>query len=577
MKAAFPWVAIIVAVVVVALVTNCATGSPARADTTINPNQVTLAPSSAGGSFLDATSSSGTALILWSPGSFTMPMAVTAEAAISIRARADLCDGAPVLNAKLDGAPIGSISVSSTTWSEYSLQGTITPGSHTLSLEYVNDLATASCDRNVYLDRVVARDDCPVGQFQARYYSNTTLSGSPARVACENAPGGSFDGSPAAGVNADNYSVDYVGRINFPSSGPYAVSLTLGNVGARLWLDDTLVIDAWSSGTWGSNSVIESVPAGIHTVRGAYFNTSGIAHFGLATPTTSVGVPSTNGTYFSPDSWWNKPIPSSSTVDPRSAAWINQLDSAVTGIGLNSSDWTTTVYNAPAGTPTTQITITNASNKKVTIPFRSNYLPTPDSDAHLVVIDDTTGCAYEFQGFNSASRTAIAHASYKVKTGSGGHIAGPSHSGGEFSYLAGMITPQDVASGTINHALRYAMPGNAPTYVYPGTRSDGTLLGGVPEGTRIRLDPSLNLSSFGLTPFQTMVARALQVYGGFNADSSSHFVLYARSTLDGSTYTQALSGLPDSLVRHLQFLAPATSSADVYLDRADDFTCNQAA
>ncbi len=414
---------------------------------------------------------------------------------------------------------------------------------------------------------------CPVNQFRARYFNNTSATGAPVAVQCENAPGGSFSGGPLNGVNADNFSVDYEGVIAFPQTTGYTVSATLGNVGARVWLDDALIIDKWSP-QWGTTNVARQVAAGQHRVRAMYANVSGVAHFGLAMPRSAPSAPSNNGNYFAADSFWNQPVPAGAVADPRSAGWISSLDAASNGISVNSRDWSTTVYNAPAGTPTTEILVTN-TNRRVTIPYLPSFRPTEDWDAHLAVIDDATGCLYEFQGFNAGRGSAISSAGYLAYAGSGGHAAGPTHSGGELSYLGGMITPQDVQSGIIDHALRYAMPGSSPNYVYPGTRSDGTVLGGVPQGTRLQLDPGLDLTRFGLTPFQLMVARALQVYGGFNSDSSSVFTLYARSPLDGSSYAQPIQPLPDSLIRHIRFLTPSISSTDVYLDHGDGAACNQ--
>ncbi|MGX9295227.1 carbohydrate-binding domain-containing protein [Tsukamurella paurometabola] len=414
---------------------------------------------------------------------------------------------------------------------------------------------------------------CPVNQYQARYFNNTTATGNPVVVQCENAPGGSFTGQPLAGVNADNFSVEYDGVLQFPQTSTYAFSTAVGNVGARVWFDDALVFDK-PAPHWSTTSTLRTVSAGQHRVRATFFNTSGIAHFGISFPRATPGAPSNNGNYFAADSFWNQPIPVGARVDPRSAGWISALDARSNGVWVNTSEWTTTVYNAPPGTPTIDVRVTN-TNRLLTIPYLPTYRPTNDADHHLAVIDDASGCLYEFQGFNPVLRSAAASASYRAYTGSGGHDPGPGHAGGEFSYLAGLITPQDVESGVIDHALRYAMPGNSPNYVYPGTRSDGTTLGGVPEGTRLQLDPNLDLSRFGLSPFQLMLARALQVYGGFNADHADVFVFYARSTLDGTTYAQPIQQLPDSLVQHLRFLAPTIASQDIYLDRSDDTGCNQ--
>lgn len=552
------------------------TPSPASADTTVGSTAMTISPTSAGTTFADSAASTGSTIMLWSPGTFSTAVTTTATTSITIRARALLCQGAPVLTAKLDGATLGAIEVTTTGFADFNVGGTTAPGSHTLTLSYDNDFADSICDRNVYIDKVVISDQCAVNQYRARYFNNTSLTGTPVLTRCENAPGGSFTGSPGPGVNADNFSADFQGTINFPTSGTYALSSTLGNVGARAWFDGTLSNDNWTAGSWTTQRSTRSVTAGNHTVRTAYFSTTGDANYGFVASRTSLGTNAGNGNYFAADSIWNTPLSVTATVDPRSGAWVSQLDAAVTGVSMNSSTWTTTVYNAPTGTPTTNIAITN-NGKTLTVPWQSSWVPTSDSDAHIAIIDDATKCLYEFQSFNKAGKTAIASASYHVATGSGSHVAGPAHSGGEMSYLAGMITPQDMSAGVIDHALRFAIPNNAPTFVYPGTRSDGSTLAGVPEGIRMRLDPSVDVNdpSLGLTSSQKMVARALQTYGGFNADKSSSFSLYARSTADGTTYSSTPPSLPDSLVSKMQFLTPAESSVPMFFDRADDTTCNQ--
>ncbi|UUP15417.1 carbohydrate-binding domain-containing protein [Aeromicrobium wangtongii] len=512
--------------------------------------------------------------MLWSPGDLAMPVTTTTTTSVTVRARALLCQGAPVLTARLDGTTLGAIEVTSTEFTEFNVGATTTPGSHQLTFTYDNDFADRTCDRSVSIDSVVISDACGVNQYRARYYNNTSLEGAPALTRCENAPGGSFTGSPAPGVDADNFSVDFEGTINFPTSDTYALSSTLGNVGARAWLDGTLVDDSWTAESWTTQRSTRFVTAGHHTVRAAYFSTTGDANYGFVAARESLGTNAGTGNYFAADSIWNTPLPATATVDPRSAGWVAQLDAAVDGVSMNSTDWTTTVYNAPAGTPTTDVAITN-NGTSLTIPWQSWWSPTADSDGHIAIIDDATGCLYEFQSFDRDAMTAIASASYNVATGSGNHIAGPAHSGGETSYLAGMITPQDMDAGVIDHALRYAMPNNAPTFVYPGTRSDGSELDGVPEGTRMRLDPAIDVDdpALALTPAQRMVARALQTYGGFNADSSSSFALYARSTADGTSYSVPPEPLPDSLVSRMQFLTPEASSVPMFFDRADDTSC----
>lgn len=623
--------------------TTAAIAVTSTADTTIAPTSMTMNPSSAGG--LVSDSSAGTVMKLWTNGAASVPVGATdAGATLKIKARADLCLGAPIMAVKRNGTTLATITVNSTTWQTYTVPLGAGSGQAPVTVEFTNDyMWWFFCDRNLYVGDVVVvggggttpgtpitttplsttaaptttlpattpptttvpttavpttavptttvpttaaptttvspttttapSSPCPVNQFQARYFNSTSTTGTPAVVQCENAPGGEFSGQPIAGVNADNFSVEYTGLINFPETTTYVVSATLGGVGARVWLDDALVIDKWAA-QWSTTNVPRTVSKGLHKVSTVYFHQTGIAHFGISIPRAATSTASNNGNYFAADSFWNQPVPAGATVDPRSAGWVSTLDRSNNGIVMNSTDWSTTVYNAPAGTPTTQIYLSTAK-QNITIPYLPSYRPTRDADSHLSVIDDATGCLYEFQNFDPTAKSAVGQTTYHAYTGSGGHTAGGGHSGGELSYLGGMITPQDVQAGVIDHALRYAIPINAPTFVYPGTRSDGTTAGGVPEGTRLQLDPSLDLTRFGLTPFQLMVARALQVYGGFNADGSGLFALYARSTVDGTTYSQPLQGLPDALIQHMRFLSPTISSTDLYLDRSDDPTCNQ--
>ncbi len=425
-----------------------------------------------------------------------------------------------------------------------------------------------------YAPGAKAVTSCPTDQYLASYYNNLTLSGTPVVTRCEYAVGGAWAGnSPAPGVQAGSFSVSYTGSVDFPATGSYVVHAMTGDVSVRVYGDGNLLINQWAQ-SWGQYETIPTVTAGLHTVTVdvADSATDGQEEFSVSSET-----PSTSGSFFAQNSFFNNAVPSTATVDPNSSSWVSMLnnDPKVTGISVNDDAWTVPVYQAPSGTPTASVEVTNANNAHITIPYQSSYTPSPDSDAHLAIIDQATGCEYEFQSFNPSSMSAIAEATYHAFTGSGGHVAGPAHSGGELSYLGGLITPQDVSSGVIAHALRFATSDNSWTFEYPGTRSDGTTASGLPEGVRVRLNPSVNLSSLGLTPFQLMVAQALQTYGAYDADGTSGFVLYAESTVDGSTYSQTVSALPKSLISDLQFLVPAHPTTAIQFDRTTDTTCQQ--
>ncbi len=99
---------------------------------------------------------------------------------------------------------------------------------------------------------------------------------------------------------------------------------------------------------------------------------------------------------------------------------------------------------------------------------------------------------------------------------------------------AGMVTMAELQAGEIKHALAldipgYGLPGAVCAYnnwklpndegvtpmVWPAQRSDGTYFGPdcIPEGARLRLEPSFNLNSIQLSKVARMFAVAAQKYG----------------------------------------------------------------
>jgi hypothetical protein len=280
--------------------------------------------------------------------------------------------------------------------------------------------------------------------------------------------------------------------------------------------------------------------------------------------TLAVPVPVANGSgspygpWFTSTSPFNTPIPSTASVDPTSATWINALynNSSVNSIYVNQTAWSTTVYHATSTTPTIPIYVSNL-NKHIDLPYQSGWSTSPDSDAHMVVIDDSSGCEYEFEALNLTNRWANSVGVFHVTTGTGAHAPDAGVTGAQTSLLAGLITPQDVASGAINHALRIGTPINSSQFRAPATSSDGGVAGGIPEGSLIRLDPTLDLSQYGLTGFQLMMARALQKYGAYDGDNGGSLAVSAQ--VNGS-YVLPITWLPKSMVLHLQVMAPLYSS-----------------
>jgi hypothetical protein len=101
---------------------------------------------------------------------------------------------------------------------------------------------------------------------------------------------------------------------------------------------------------------------------------------------------------------------------------------------------------------------------------------------------------------------------------------------------AGLITREDIWRGSIDHVLAIGLANRsgssiirAGSFASPAQRSDGKSVdpGSIPEGARLRLDPSLDLDSLALSPFARLLAEAAQRYGMIVQDGSQSTVVYA--------------------------------------------------
>jgi hypothetical protein len=101
---------------------------------------------------------------------------------------------------------------------------------------------------------------------------------------------------------------------------------------------------------------------------------------------------------------------------------------------------------------------------------------------------------------------------------------------------AGLLTREDVARGSIDHALAIGLANRsgssiirAGSFAGPAQRSDGRSADpdSIPEGARLRLDPALDLDLLPLSPLARLLAEAAQRYGMIVQDGSQSTVVYA--------------------------------------------------
>ncbi len=84
-----------------------------------------------------------------------------------------------------------------------------------------------------------------LGCLKGSYFNNVTLTGTPSVIRPESAINYDWGtGSPAAGINVDNFSARWEGTVIPSVSGTYTFTLT-GDDGIRLWVNNQLIIDKW--------------------------------------------------------------------------------------------------------------------------------------------------------------------------------------------------------------------------------------------------------------------------------------------------------------------------------------------
>jgi hypothetical protein len=138
----------------------------------------------------------------------------------------------------------------------------------------------------------------PSNAWRGEYWNNTTLSGNPALVRPD--PQAHFDWgalSPAPGVvSADYFSARWTRTLDLPRGG-YRFSVTVDD-GARLWVNDTLLVDAWRQQAATTYAREIDLPGGPVAITLEYVEFAGHAVAQLAWEPAAPIVHNWRGEYF---------------------------------------------------------------------------------------------------------------------------------------------------------------------------------------------------------------------------------------------------------------------------------------
>ena len=260
--------------------------------------------------------------------------------------------------------------------------------------------------------------------------------------------------------------------------------------------------------------------------------------------------------YFPAGSVWTQDV-SNAPVDPQSSAIIGWLaDAGGWGHGRMQTDFSIRVLQADANTPMAPFKPGDQFYEPDSDSIKSLPLPAgggieggdgyhcnaDENDCHLIVADRSQHKLYELYQANMRNNAMTATfigvwdlSRIYPPSGRGEQCTSADAAGFPIAPL--LFNADEIASGSINHAIRFILPNpriRAGVYVRPATHA-GAPRGPVnapPYGAHFRLKASFDVSQ--LSPPAQVVARALQKYGMFLADGGN-IALTAQSDQDTQT------------------------------------------
>jgi hypothetical protein len=243
---------------------------------------------------------------------------------------------------------------------------------------------------------------------------------------------------------------------------------------------------------------------------------------------------------FPADNAWNQNV-ANAPVDPNSTALINFIGAS----DPLHPDFGSGEYNGSSiGIPyivvdsqqapvAINFTAYGAESDPGPMPVPANApiegYPNPGSgDRHVLIVDNSTCWLYELYGSypqTNGSWNAASAAVWDLLADEQRPVTWTSADAAGLSIFAGLARYDEVASGEINHALRFTLQNSRAAFVPPASHwaATSTNANAAPMGMRLRLKTSFDVSKFSAA--NQVILKALQQYGMIMADNGSNMYI----------------------------------------------------
>lgn len=320
-------------------------------------------------------------------------------------------------------------------------------------------------------------------------------------------------------------------------------------------------------------------------MRYIFINISLIIFLGCASTNNEKIITREYFKLYSSESPFNTKIDSTPDIDENSDSMIKSLlkSQDLDTMFLTTKEWTVTLFYADENTPRYDVQLTaDWANTKVlkNVPIPSNAQPDPEDDGHMVIIDLKNRIEYDFWQAKKIRGKWSASWANDISIDGDGIYGGVFSSqldsscrGSGFALLAGLIFPEELEKGRIEHALIFSFAYTRKGIMAkPATETDGVYNDSftIPEGARIQLDPDLDLNILNLKPWEKTIAKAMQEYGMICADNGGGVEIEAVNALSYESNPYTPLGIEPEWGYELLKNIPMTSFRVIKMDLVEN-------
>jgi hypothetical protein len=171
----------------------------------------------------------------------------------------------------------------------------------------------------------------------------------------------------------------------------------------------------------------------------------------------------------------------------------------------------------------------------------------PDGDRHVLAVQSGSCMLYElYRAFpQSGHWDADSGAKFNLNSNALRPEGWTSADAAGLPILPGLVRYEDVATGSINHAIRFTTHCTQNGYIHPATHVAGNTASCPPMGARFRMKASYDISQ--LTGQSRIIAQAMKTYGMIVADNGSDwFFTGSQDSRWDTNNLEQLKGVPGS-------------------------------